>query len=273
MRYPLLTALLILSASLRADIEVSKPLVEAGLAGGLGYIPDYPAAEQGQLRYLLFPVFHLRGKVLRSDNEDGSHARLFKNALFALELSAAGSFPASSDENRARAGMDDLEWLGELGPRAFADLYSDGSESLRASFAVRGAFSTNFATGHFRGVTFSPGLAYDHRRFGMEFLTLSTRLSPQWASSEFQEYFYDVPGRDILPGREAYHSKAGYIGTSLTSGVWYEPGAYGLFAGLSVSFHDQAANTGSPLFRERVTYAGFAGFRWYFFKSNALGYL
>ena len=106
----------------------------------------------------------MRGRVLRSDDEDGSRARLLKNSIFALKLSASGSFPASSDDNRARAG-------------------------------------------------------------------------------------------------------------TLTSALMYEPGAYGIFIGSSMTFHDGAANESSPLFRERMNYAGFVGFRWYFFKSNSLGYL
>lgn len=256
-----------------AKIEMSKPLIEAGISGGLGYVPDYPAAEQGRMRYLLFPVFHLRGKVLRSDDEDGSRARLLHNSLVALELSASGSFPVSSDDNHARAGMDDLEWLGELGPRAFVYLYNNDGTTARASLSVRGGFSTDFASGHYRGLTLTPGIAYDQRRFVADFLTLTARINPQWTSREMQEYFYEVPTADALPTRPAYRANAGYIGTYATLALWYEPGTYGIFAGGSVAFHDGAANVGSPLFKERVSYAGFCGFRWYFFKSNALGYL
>jgi outer membrane protein len=254
-----------------AKIEMSKPLIEAGLSGGLGYVPDYPAAEQGRMRYLAFPVFHVRGKVLRSDDEDGSRARLLNNSLIALELSASGSFPASSDQNRARAGMDDLEWLGELGPRAFVYLYNNEGTTARVSLSVRGAFSTDFKSGHYRGITFTPGFAYDQRRFFADYLTLTARLNPQWTTREMQEYFYEVPDRDVLPTRSAYQAHAGYIGTYATMALWYEPGTYGIFAGGSIAFHDGAANEASPLFKDRLGYAGFCGFRWYFFKSNALG--
>lgn len=252
---------------------MSKPLIEAGIAGGAGVVPDYPASDERQFRYLLFPVFNLRGKILRSDDEDGSRARLLSNSVVSVELSASGSFPTSSASNAARAGMDDLEWLGELGPRVFATLYANGPETLRGSLSVRGGFSTDFKSGHYRGFTINPGLAYDHRRFGMEYLTFTSRITPQWASQDMQEYFYGVPDRDVLASRRGYEAKGGYIGTTLTSAFFYEPGAYGLFTGISVNFHDGAANTSSPLFRDRVTYAGFVGFRWYFYKSNALGYL
>ena len=270
----IVTAALLLFASVaHAELRMSKPLIEAGVFGGAGYVPDYPAAQQGRARFLIFPVFQFRGRVLRLDDQDGSRARLLKNSLFALELSAAGSFPASSDDNRARVGMDDLQWLGELGPRLFANLYNEGPASLRTSLALRGAFSTDFASGHFRGLTLTPGLAFDHRRFGVEALTLIARLNAQWASIELQEYFYGVPDRDALPSRRAYAANSGYMGTTLTSAFLFEPGAYGLFIGSSITFHDGAANEGSPLFRKRINYAGFMGFRWFFFKSNSLGYL
>lgn len=266
-------AMLWFAPAAQAELRISKPLIEAGISGGAGYVPDYPAAQQGRMRFLVFPVFHLRGRVLRSDDEDGSRARLLKSSIFALELSASGSFPASSDDNRARAGMDDLQWLGELGPRLFANILNEGPASLRTSLSLRGAFSTDFGSGYFRGFTLTPGLAFDHRRFGLEFLTLIARLSAQWASVEMQEYFYGVPDRDVLPSRRAYEANSGYMGTTLTSALMYEPGAYGIFIGSSITFHDGAANESSPLFRERMNYAGFVGFRWYFFKSNSLGYL
>lgn len=257
-----------------ADQDMSdKPLIEAGLSGGAGFVPDYPASDQGQFRYLAFPVFHLRGKIFRSDDEDGSRARLLKATSIAFELSGSGSFPASSDDNRARAGMDDLQWLGELGPRIFAILYSDEYTTLRTSLAARVAFSTDFMAGYYRGLTLSPGLALDRKQVGSPYLTITARVTPQFASRELQAYYYEVPEHDQLPYRSAYGAKAGYIGTSVTSAFWYEKPTHGIFMGVSVSLHDGAANQQSPLFRERTTLAGFAGFRWYFYRSDARGYL
>jgi len=268
----LLTSLLLLPLSALAELRMSKPLIEAGISGGSGFTPDYPAAEQGRVRHLVFPVFHLRGRILRSDDEDGSRARILRNATFAIELSASGSFPASSDENRARTGMDDLQWLGELGPRVFANLISDDRRLFRALLAVRGAFSTDFNSGYYRGLTLTPGLTYDRKQLYSPHLTWTVRLSPQFASREMQSYFYEVPEDKQMPGRSRYSAKAGYIGTWLTTALWYERKAYGLFLGGSANFHDGAANQSSPLFKERVTYSGFAGFRWYFYKSDTPGY-
>ncbi len=172
-------------------------------------------------------------KFLRSDDEDGSRARLLRSSIFALELSAAGSFPASSDENRARQGMRDLDWLGELGPRVFVQVLRTETVSMRASLALRGGFSTNFKSAQYRGLTFTPGIAYEKRRLMDEYLTLTARLSTQWASREMQSYFFEVTERDKTPERRTYTANAGYLGSSLTTALWYEPAPGEFLPGLT----------------------------------------
>ena len=97
--------------------DALEPLYELGIAGGLGELPDYPGSDQKRIRYLVLPYFIYRGKVFRSDQKEGMRARFIRNEDIDLDMSAAGSFPASSADNDARRGMPDLDWLMELGPR------------------------------------------------------------------------------------------------------------------------------------------------------------
>lgn len=275
----LLTALS-LSIFARADLVEApeppkyshKPLVEVAVAGGLGYVPDYPASNQGRMRYLVFPSMFLRGKVLRNDDEDGSRARIFNDPRYALELSASGSFPVDSGDNRARFGMPDLEWLGEAGPRLFVSLYSDSKNSWRASFAVRVAASTDTKKIHYRGMTLTPAIAYDRKQVWGEYVYLSMRIAPQFATRELHSYFYSVSEADATADRPFYSARAGYMETWVSASLGYEKGRIGFYGGGAVDFHDGAANRTSPLFKERITYAGFAGFRYFFYKSEAPGY-
>lgn len=269
-----------LSIFARADIaEVpeppkysTKPLVEIAVAGGLGYVPDYPASNQGRMRYLIFPSIFLRGKVLRNDDEDGSRARIFNDPRYALELSASGSFPVNSGDNRTRYGMPDLEWLGEAGPRLFVSLYSDHKNSWRTSLAIRGAASTDTRKIHYRGMTLTPAIAYDRKEVWGEHVYFSGRVAPQFASRELQSYFYSVSEADATPSRPFYSAKAGYVETWVSAALGYEKERIGFYGGGAVDFHDGAANRASPLFKERVTYAFFVGFRYFFYKSEAQGY-
>src|SRR5690606_12063214 len=97
------------------SVEVRRrPLLELGIAGGTGYVPDYPASDQSRSRQLIFPVFYYHGKIFRSDRDDGARARLHEDPVFAVDVSGSGTFPTKSSENRAREGMDDLDWMGEF---------------------------------------------------------------------------------------------------------------------------------------------------------------
>jgi hypothetical protein len=276
---PLIYFLVLFCVHARGEIldsepQVStRPLVELAIAGGFGYVPDYPAARQGRLRYLVFPSMFLRGRTLRNDDEDGSRARIFNDPRFALELSASGSFPVDSGDNRARYGMPDLEWLGELGPRLFYSVYSDAKNSWRTSFTVRAAVSTDTRELHYRGLTLTPAIAYDRKQVWGEHLYLSLRLAPEFASRELQSYFYSVSEHDATADRPFYSANAGYMETWFSASIGYEKDRYGFYAGGGIDYHEGAANQASPLFKERVTFAGFAGFRYFFYKSEAHGYL
>jgi len=97
--------------------EPAKPLFELGIAGGAGYVPDYPAADQSHLQYLALPYFAYRGKFLRSDEKGLLRGRFVRTRNVELDVSLSGSFAIDSDDNDARRGMPDLDYLGEVGPR------------------------------------------------------------------------------------------------------------------------------------------------------------
>lgn len=271
MRFLLLLILLIPSAY--ADTRIEKPLIEMGVSGGGGFVPDYPGADQGRIRYLAFPTLYLRGKILRNDDEDGSRARIFNSTRLALELSASGSFPTKSSDNRARRGMDDLEWLGELGPRLFYSVLSTPKESLRVSIAVRAAASTDTKKITYRGLTLTPSLAYERKRIWGDYVSVSMRVAPEFASRELHSYYYSVPEKDATAERPFYSAGAGYIETWFSTSLGYERGPYGIYAGLGMNVLEGAANRSSPLFKDSITFAGFIGFRYFFYKSEAPGYL
>ncbi|MFC7554522.1 MipA/OmpV family protein [Pseudoroseomonas wenyumeiae] len=92
-----------------------QPVLEAGIGGGGGWLPDYPAAGQNHLQGLAFPYVIYRGEILRSDDR-GVRSRFYSSEGIGLDLSFSGAFPSRSDDNKARRGMPDLDWQGEVGP-------------------------------------------------------------------------------------------------------------------------------------------------------------
>lgn len=253
-------------------IQSDKPLYEFGVIGGAGYIPHYPAADQGQVRVLAAPIVRYRGLRFRSDEEDSMKARLFADPQYGFDLSAGGSFAASSDKNDARKGMPDLDWTGELGPRFYWFFIKTHRLWIRMFVPVRVAFSTDLTGATYQGLVFAPAVNmryfFDESKFNSVFLgVVRTHTTHQ-----LQEYFYEVKDRYQTTERNSYQAVSGYMSTSASVAFLHEKDSKGFYAGVGVSSFKGAANSGSPLHRTDMNYSGFFGFTYTFFKSREMGF-
>ncbi len=235
-------------------------------------MPDYPASDQSRSRQLIFPVFYYHGKIFRSDRDDGARARLHEDPVFAVDVSGSGTFPTKSSENRAREGMDDLDWMGEFGPRFYARIINRRGQLLRVYLVTRAAFTTDFQKYEGAGFVIGPGVSFEHKRFLVDELSFFTKLTLEYGSKEYQDYFYTVKPKDARPGREAYEAGPGYLGTWWTNGVTYEWSDYFISGGFGLVSHAGAANRASPLFRSELNYTLFLGLAWFFYESKTPGY-
>jgi outer membrane scaffolding protein for murein synthesis (MipA/OmpV family) len=123
-----------------------------------------------------------------------------------------------------------------------------------------------------RGIVIGTGLLFEHKNFLVPGLSYFSRLSAQWASQEFNAYYYDVPDEFAGPGRPAYDSRAGYHGTWLTGGMSYEFGDFIVSGGLSAISVHGSANRASPLMRDELNWSFFLGFAWFLYHSEQPGY-
>ncbi|MDB5381453.1 MAG: MipA/OmpV family protein, partial [Rhodospirillales bacterium] len=175
--------------------EVRLPVLEVGVAGGGGYLADYPAASQGRVRGIAAPYLIYRGEVLRSDDR-GARLRAALSDDIEFSVSASGSLPVSSSDNDARRGMPDLDLLGEIGPTLRLTLWrgTAGEYPVRLLLdtPLRAVFSTDFSSISFRGVTFSPDLSVEARNVILPNSRLRATLGVTVASDRFMEYFYEV---------------------------------------------------------------------------------
>lgn len=245
------------------DPAEDLPLWELGVGVGGGWLPDYPAAEQNHLRGLALPYVRYRGDFLRSDEKGLLRGRFFDSGDVEFDVSLNGSFPTESDENDARAGMPDLDWLGEVGPRVEWTIARAAKDVARISLDVplRTVWSTNFRDRFdYRGVLFQPELAYAHRDFLESGARIKLGLAPTFGSEELMDMFYEVEPQYVTSGRPRYDADAGYLGTrlQLTASRALTPWVrvHGL---LSAQFHQGATNEDSPLFREDVNVAAGLG--------------
>lgn len=241
---------------------------EFGAAGGGFHAPDYPGADHRSSRGLAVPYLIYRGETLRVG--DGSIVKgvLVEEQKFEFDLSLDASFNADSSDNPTRAGMPDLDYLVEIGPQL---IYKPGQlwgGKVKLELPLRAALSTDFSGIDERGYVFNPEISWLRRDWKPE-LDLYAGFGSSFASSKLHRYFYQVDPEFVTPTRQAYRASGGYVGSELTLGLVYRPRPQlRFFFGTQIGLLQGAANTDSPLLRDRSTLAVAAGFRWILYQSE-----
>lgn len=247
-----------------------KPLWEIGVGGGAGWLPDYPAAGQNHVNAIALPYLIYRGQFLRADEKGLLRGRFVKSRDFEFDVSLSGSFSVDSDDNGARRGMPDLDYLAEVGPRLQWTIARAARwAKVDLELPLRAVFSTDLKSVDYRGFLAQPELAYQHGNFFGTGVALKLGVSASFADEELQDYFYEVEAPFATAARPAYDADAGYMGSRLQLSLSkpFGPALRAFLAG-RIDFHQGAANEDSPLFREEVTYAAGFGVVWSFFRSQ-----
>jgi MipA family protein len=235
----------------------AKPKFELGVIGGGAYTTDYPAADQQHAHPLVLPYLVYRGERLYSD-ERGPAARLLNFPDLKFDISLSGSFPADSKDNRARAGMPDLDYIGEIGPRLEWTIARAARDAkIEFELPLRAAFSTDLHSNFdFRGFVLAPELAYQHDNFLDTGSKLKFGLKANFATAKLMDYFYQVDPAFVTPARPAFDAKGGYLGSGmqLTLITPLNSRVKSIVLG-KVDYLGGAENRTSPLFRDTVDYS------------------
>ena len=251
-----------------------RPRWEIGVGGGYLQSFDYPGSEDPNERSLALPFAIYRGPVLRL-GDGGVRAMAIERPRLQLSVSIGGSLSSSTESDGVRAGMPDLDYLFELGPRLrllLADRPTDGGGRFQASLslAARGVLSTDFEEIEGRGGLGEIGLSVARRRIGGSRFDLVASVDAKFAGSELQAYFYEVEPRFATADRPAHDAESGYLGAGVNLGVAFRPTPrVRLFAGVAHDRFDGAANEDSPLFETDSATAFAVGFAWTVFRSRA----
>ncbi len=247
-----------------------KPLFELGMAGGVGYLPDYPAAGQNHFNGIALPFPIYRGEFIRSDSKGLLRGRLVHSQDFELDVSLGGSLDADSDENDARRGMPDLDYMAELGPRLqWTFVRAARWAKFELELPIRAIFSTDFSSVEHRGFLVEPQLAYQHDNFLDSGTKFKLGLSAVLADEDLQDYFYQVDAPFATAARRTYDGQGGYLGSKVRLLVQHPFGKHlKLFLAGDINSYHGAANVDSPLYREELTYGAGVGLIWSFFQSE-----
>jgi outer membrane scaffolding protein for murein synthesis (MipA/OmpV family) len=279
LKYLTIVFITAVSSNLAAQQEIAleddmRPVWEVGVFAAAFNSPEYPAAGQNQSNVIPSPYFIYRGETLRIGEGSIARAVAIDKSWYELDLSLAGSFNANSEDNEARAGMPDLDFIFEFGPQlklrlAKFEFEQHGKGELFLNLQARAAFSTDFSGLDKRGYVFQPVFSYRQRGWLSEKTALSISLSPTWATEKLHDYFYQVDSDFITDQRSAYDAKGGYLGTDLSVGLSFNATKdIRIFTFARASVHSGAENQESPLFKEKSTYAYGIGMVWRLWESE-----
>lgn len=247
------------------------PLWEIGAVAGGGFLPDYPAADENHPRGIALPYAVYRGDFFRVGDRGVARGIFADTSRFEFDVGVDAAFPVDSDDNEAREGMDDLDYLLEIGPRlTYYLLPRHERNALYVSIAGRAVIATDFANWRYQGITVAPRVTYWRNRIMARDLNATIWIEPIFGFDGLNDYFYEVRPADARAGRPAFDADDGYIGTELSFGL-----SFGFserlraFGGVQFGYWNGSANDDSPLHRDDFSIGVGGGLRWTLFASEA----
>ncbi len=252
------------------DDDETEPLWEIGLGGFLGYLPDYPAADENHLNGLAVPFGIYRGEFFRLGDGGGPRGALIDVPWLEFNVGFDASFPVDYSDNDARDGMSDLDALFEAGPQAiFKFLPNKKNTDLDLAIAARAVISSDITNTRYQGIVVNPRLIYREEELFDRDLRSFVSFGPLFGLDGLNNYFYEVEPKDAEPGREEFDADDGYIGSEATLALSYGiTDRIRLFGGTQFGFWKFSANDDSPLHKDDFTTAVFAGISWRLFESE-----
>jgi outer membrane scaffolding protein for murein synthesis (MipA/OmpV family) len=257
------------------DIDEALSLWEFGAGAGIIDIANYPSSSQRNLISAALPYVVYRGDIFRAGDGNGVRAVVIDKNNLEIGLSFGGAFSADSEDDTAREGMPELDFLLEIGPQAIYQIKkykfkNGGNAHLKARLQLRAAFSTDFSTIDNRGFVLNPVITYQQRGRLFKETALSASIGLVFATEKFHDYFYEVSEQFITDTRSSYNAKGGYLGTKLALNVSFPiSNSIRGFVGIGAQLYSGAVNKNSPLYEKSVTYSAALGFVWRLFKSDS----
>jgi outer membrane protein len=253
-------------------LSQEKPLWEVGIGGGFFMMPDYRGSDKTRAYVLPFPYAVYRGGILKVEDNRIS-GRIFTSDRVTLDASGYGAVPVRSNDNEARAGMQDLDPTFELGPALRIKLLESKENKYRLSMALplRAVFSTDFRSVRYEGWVFSPRLNVEKDDvIPGTGLYLGVSAGPMFADRGYHNYFYEVEPEYATAARKAYTPGGGYSGSTLTVGLGKNYKQFIFHAFVSTDFLQGAVFEDSPLVKTKTSLMGGFSISWIFLKSKTM---
>jgi MipA family protein len=197
---------------------------EVGGGVSVTRLPDYVGSDEAEAYVLPIPYVYYRGDTWEIDR-NAVHGELFRQGPFSGRLNLSGSVPVDSESNRARRGMPDIDWIGEMGPAILYHFNGNPAtnEQLYIEIPVRAAESVGNGGLHHQGWILNPTLVASNESLKREGIpghfAWQISVGALWGSAKYHHYIYGVDQAWASDERPPYAAGSGYNGTRLAMGA------------------------------------------------------
>ncbi len=226
-----------------------RPVWEFGVGGGYFSGFDYPASKDANQRLLALPFFIYRSPQFRFGG-GGIRAVAIERPKLKLDLALAASLNASSEGNSVREGMEDLNFLFEIGPQLEVSLFDQamptgGRVQMRFNAELRGVMETDFRKINNRGVVVELGLGINYRNVKRSGIDLLAAISSSYGNEKLQDYFYEVDPEFVTDTRPSFDAKGGYLQTKVFGGMGFRLRKnVRIFLGMFTGLYERSSESG-----------------------------
>lgn len=200
----------LLSGTVIAQDTGKKTTWELGVGATTFSLPLYPGSSQRDTFIIPFPFFHIQSEYV--DIDEGIRGFFFESPDLRLTVSGDIGVPVDSQDSAARQGMPDLDAVLQLGP-SLEFVFSGGRRQpseFRFELPLRAAIATDFSSYQGLGWIIEPRLTYETLRPFDSGFNYQVSAGLQFASEDYNAYYYDVAAEFATPERAAFTSRAGY---------------------------------------------------------------
>jgi outer membrane protein len=216
-----------------------------GVGAGFFSLPQYVGSNERTRAALPIPYFVYRGEKV-SISRDSLSGRYFIRADLVLDFSGDFSLPVDSNDNDARAGMPDIDFLFEVGPSLrYIFLRNTGNRrTLSIELPVRAVLQSDLRYLGFEGWRVNPRLRYKEY-FGP--WKLSFWGGVYWNDQRYNNLVYGVSEEFATNDRPAYNANSGYGGWAASASLGYRHKAWWVSGFFRVYDVNNASFASSPL--------------------------
>jgi len=249
-----LFVLLCINANAKETNFLTNAQYAVGMGAGVTYLNDYIGSDESSPYLFPFPYIYFKNDNFKIDR-NAFEGNIFTSDKWHLAFDAAGSLPVKSKDNKARMGMSDLDWVGEIGPSI--EYYIQGNtlteNKLYVDLSFRKAIATDFEhvnhIGWVSQLSLSQKYKVPHRIFGGD-LVIDSSISALYNSTQYSRYYYDVNTEDVTDFRSKYRASSGYAGFRLAIGGTWRKNNYWLGAFTRYSNINHSTFEHSPLVKK-----------------------